>query len=278
MSELRRLSTAAEWKTVSGSDAGELEGYASVFGNVDQGGDVVLPGAFKRTLHDWSHARQPLPLLADHQLSTDGVIGSVVHAVEDHFGLKVRARFSSDPKAQSVRTKMIEGHLRGMSFTYEPKKSYAGEKDGRRVRFLQEVRLFETTITPFPMNQLAVASAKAGPDEQDADLERLQQLEQWAAGNQARAVLSELMENPDTMAAAAGILSNEKAARRLAELEQWAAASQHQRMDPQQQAAELHRTRRDRDNAYSTALAGWKANVRDCGHRSCMPGACRYGR
>jgi phage head maturation protease len=29
------------------ADAGSFTGYASIFGNVDLGGDVVLPGAFK---------------------------------------------------------------------------------------------------------------------------------------------------------------------------------------------------------------------------------------
>ena len=41
-----------EWKTADGT--GELDGYMSVFGNVDQGGDVVMPGAFRKTFSDWS--------------------------------------------------------------------------------------------------------------------------------------------------------------------------------------------------------------------------------
>jgi len=153
------IAPVPEWKAVG---AGELEGYASVFGNVDQGGDVVLPGAFRKTLADWSRSKQPLPLIADHDLSTDGVIGSVKQAREDVTGLWVRAGFSSDPRAQSVRTKMIEGHLKGMSFTYETVKHYMGQIGGKSARFLQELKLFEATVTPFPMNTLAFASAKAG--------------------------------------------------------------------------------------------------------------------
>jgi HK97 family phage prohead protease len=149
-----------EWKTAAG-DSGELEGYASVFGNVDQGGDVVLPGAFKRTLANWAKSRQPLPLIADHDLSSAGVIGSVREAKEDPVGLWIRAGFSSTPRAQETRTKMIEGHLRGMSFTYETVKHYMGQVAGKSARFLQELRLFEATVTPFPMNELALAQAKA---------------------------------------------------------------------------------------------------------------------
>ncbi len=154
-----QITAPIEWKAAGGS--GELEGYASVFGNVDLGGDVVLPGAFRRTLDHWRKSRQPLPLIADHDLSTAGVIGSVREAKEDGTGLWVRAGFSSDTRAQSVRTKMIEGHLSGMSFTYEAVKHYMGQLAGKNVRFLQELRLFEATVTPFPMNELALASAKA---------------------------------------------------------------------------------------------------------------------
>jgi phage head maturation protease len=46
------------------NDQGEFEGYLSVFGNVDQGGDVVAPGAFAKSLQ-----RRPAPkvkLLLQH--------------------------------------------------------------------------------------------------------------------------------------------------------------------------------------------------------------------
>jgi HK97 family phage prohead protease len=160
MMQTSSLLVPAEWKAAAG-DAGELEGYASVFGNVDQGGDVVVPGAFKKTLADWSRSRQPLPLIADHDLSTGGVIGSVKQAREDGVGLWIRAGFSSTAKAQDIRAKMLEGHLKGMSFTYEAVRHYMGTVSGKAVRYLQELKLFEATVTPFPMNTLALASAKA---------------------------------------------------------------------------------------------------------------------
>jgi HK97 family phage prohead protease len=155
------LTVPVEWKAADGG-TGELEGYASVFGNIDQGGDVVVPGAFTRTLDAWRASAQPLPLIADHDLSTGGLIGSVKDAHEDKTGLWVRAVFSGTDRAQDIRKKMIEGHLRGMSFTYEAVKHRMGDLAGKSVRFLQELRLFEATVTPFPMNTLAIASAKTG--------------------------------------------------------------------------------------------------------------------
>lgn len=147
-----------EWKATS--DPGTLEGYMSVFNVVDQGSDVVRPGAFKKTFSDWSRAKAPMPLVADHQLSTDGVIGSVTAMLEDGKGAKVKARFSGVAKAQEVRQKMLEGHLSGMSFTYQPIKYSFGQIDGKEVRYLEEVKVFEATVTPFPMNVEALASAK----------------------------------------------------------------------------------------------------------------------
>jgi HK97 family phage prohead protease len=151
-----------EWtESKAAGGSGELEGYMSVFGNVDQGGDVVVPGAFKKTFADWSRAKTPMPLVADHELSTAGVIGSVTQMAEDGVGAKIRARFSSIQKAQDIRTNMLEGHYNGLSFTYEPLQHSMGTKDGRQVRYLKEVKVYEATVTPFPMNQLALASAKA---------------------------------------------------------------------------------------------------------------------
>lgn len=151
----------AEWKAAAGGTAGELEGYMSVFNTLDQDGDVVVPGAFRKSFADWSHAKAPMPLIADHQLSTDGVIGSVTHMAEDGYGAKIRARFSSTQKAQDIRTNMLEGHLGGLSYTYAVLRSHPGTFEGKAARFLDELRVFEATVSPFPVNQLALASAKA---------------------------------------------------------------------------------------------------------------------
>src|SRR5258708_11465359 len=107
-----------EWKAAAGG-SGELDGYASVFGNVDADGDVVLPGAFKKTLAERNWSTQPLPLIADHVLSTEGVIGSVRLAAEDTLRLRLRAGFSSTAQAQDILTEMTDGQLKSMSITYQ---------------------------------------------------------------------------------------------------------------------------------------------------------------
>jgi HK97 family phage prohead protease len=227
-----RLTAAAEWKTLPG-DSGELSGYMSVFNVLDEGGDVAVPGCFRKTFSDWNGARSPMPLIADHELSTEGVIGSVSHLAEDATGAQIRARFSSIAKAQDIRTKMAEGHLRGMSFTYEAIRHHRGTFGGKSARFLDEVRVFEATVTPFPMNALALASAKGTAGDIAADLAELGRLELWARAVTAEGILGELCaDGGEAMAGVGALLADRKAHDDLAALEQWASRQPRVLIDP----------------------------------------------
>jgi hypothetical protein len=148
------------WKA---TDSGEISGYLSVFNHVDQEDDVVMPGAFADVIDEWRRSGEPMPLLADHDRSTGGVIGRVVELVEDRIGVKFRARFASTPKAQDVRTKVLEGHVKGVSYGYVAGRR-PGWHQGRAVKFIDRIeKLFEVTISPWPVNRLAaITSAKAG--------------------------------------------------------------------------------------------------------------------
>jgi HK97 family phage prohead protease len=150
-----RLTVPIEWKA-STEDAGTLEGYASTFGNVDLGYDVVEKGAFKATIADIK--ANGIPLLADHVASTASVLGTIFDAREDSKGLLIKARFSSAQSAQDVRTKLLEGHLNRMSIGYEPTKYAFEDRDGKTVRLLQEIKLWETSVVVFPMNPEAAVS------------------------------------------------------------------------------------------------------------------------
>lgn len=153
---LERLTVPIEWKATD-DGSGTLEGYASTFGNVDLGGDVVLPGAFAKTIANIK--ANGIPLLADHVASTASVLGTIYDAAEDERGLRIKARFSSAPSAQDVRTKLLEGHLTRMSIGYEPMDhAYEDLEDGRRVRLLKEIKLWETSVVVFPMNPEAAVS------------------------------------------------------------------------------------------------------------------------
>lgn len=140
--------------------SGELEGYAAVFGTVDLGGDLILPGAFKKSLAGWRRSPGRIPLVDGHlRDASTTLLGSVTKAEErtsgSPAGLWFRAKFSSDPASQVVRTKALEGHLTGVSIGWLPAPggvSFKQGDDGEPVRILSEIKLFEISLTPIPMH------------------------------------------------------------------------------------------------------------------------------
>jgi HK97 family phage prohead protease len=144
-----------EIKSVSATD-GSFEGLASTYNNVDLGGDAVMPGAFSKTLRN---AKGPFPVLAGHDPSAQ--IG-YAELTDSHEGLQVKGKLilHSERARQSYEL-MKARALRGLSIGYDTVRSTV--KDG--VRQLLEVKLFEVSLTPFPMNELAtVTSVKDASD------------------------------------------------------------------------------------------------------------------
>ena len=67
---------------------GAISGYAAVFGNIDQGGDKILPGAFAKSLQE----KSSLPMLYQHDMARP--IGVWDSLKEDSHGLAVDGRIS----------------------------------------------------------------------------------------------------------------------------------------------------------------------------------------
>ncbi|MFE9337759.1 HK97 family phage prohead protease [Streptomyces sp. NPDC007063] len=148
------LVVPVDWKAIDGDDENVLEGYASTFDNIDLQYDVVAKGAFKSTL---SRVRKgEVPYLADHMASVRNVLGTIVDAVEDEKGLKIQVRFAGDADAQAIRQKMEEGHIRKMSIGYEPLQWRYETRGQKRVRVLEDVKLWEVSAVVFPANPEAV--------------------------------------------------------------------------------------------------------------------------
>src|SRR4051794_16014484 len=76
------------FKAESVSETGAFSGYLSVFGTEDQGGDIVIRGAFANWIKETApSAANPLPLLWQHRSGEP--IGGLTKLVEDEYGLKV---------------------------------------------------------------------------------------------------------------------------------------------------------------------------------------------
>ena len=143
------------------NDAGEFSGYASTFGSVDLGGDVVEKGAYKKTLKE-SQGR--IPILDHHDPTRQ--IGWNVEAYEDARGLFVRGLLDLNVKAARERHSLMKmaqsiGGRTGLSIGFRTIKD---EPDRKRpeIRRLKEIQLMEYSVVTFPMNlQAGVVSVKA---------------------------------------------------------------------------------------------------------------------
>lgn len=137
------LSIPLELKREPDAD-GTFEGYASVFNIVDQGMDVVQPGAFAKSL---GSGRQ-VKMLWQHDPQQP--IGVWDEIVEDERGLKVKGRILKDvAKGAEAMALLKAGAIDGMSIGYRTVDAIREGAD--RVRKLVEVDLFEVSLVTFPM-------------------------------------------------------------------------------------------------------------------------------
>jgi len=81
-------------------ETGQFEGYASTFGNVDQGGDLIEPGAFRESVGKARTEGWSIPMLWQHDQREP--IGVWRDIFEDDRGLFVRGQLimDGDPVAQ----------------------------------------------------------------------------------------------------------------------------------------------------------------------------------
>ena len=152
---MHRLDFAFDVKSLD--EEGVFEGYASTFGNKDQGGDIVMPGAFARSLK--ARGVKGVKMLADHDPRQR--IGVWTDIVEDADGLKVKGRLLTEKaNAREALVDLRAGALDGLSIGG---RTTSDSHDGRkRARMIKEFDLYEISLVSFPMNEAArVTSVKA---------------------------------------------------------------------------------------------------------------------
>lgn len=125
---------------------GSFSGYASLFGKVDLGGDVVMPGAFADSLK--RRPARAIKLLYQHDETQ--VIGLWQEVREDAAGLYVRGRILTElARGREVLALMRAGALDGLSVGYRTLKSRRDAATG--ARRLLTLDLWEISIVTFPM-------------------------------------------------------------------------------------------------------------------------------
>ena len=147
---------------------GSFEGDLSVYGVVDLGGDVVQPGAFKRSI---TANGNTVPLLWQHR--PDEPIGTLT-LNDTPSALKVKGQLLLDlPMAQKARTLLKAGIIKGLSIGFDT----VQQDFVNGVRHLTELKLWEGSVVTFPMNQAATVTSIKQVDADDDDEEELAALQ-----------------------------------------------------------------------------------------------------
>ena len=128
-----------------------FKGHGSIFGNVDLGGDIVMPGAFNKSLK----ANDDLPLMAwMHDITQ--IPGAWRKVAEDERGLAVEGELAKTQLGEDARTLMKMGAIKGLSIGYTIQ-DFDFDRDGNRL--LRQVDAKEISIVSMPMNPAAVVSS-----------------------------------------------------------------------------------------------------------------------
>ena len=161
------------------TDGTVVSGYASLFGLRDQGGDVVLPGAYAKSLKTLAAKGGRVKMLWQHNPAEP--IGIWDEVREDQRGLYVKGRLLTDVARGREAVALIgAGAIDGLSIGY---RTVSAERDGKGQRLLSELELWEVSLVTFPMLPDARVGAKgSAPDGLMRDLA--------AAFDEARRVLA----------------------------------------------------------------------------------------
>lgn len=174
---------------VTDEGSGEISGYRSVFGEIDEGGDIVVKGFFADGIPEYLDSGFTAH---SHDWNFSEAVGFPIDAKEDDHGFFVTSQFHSTPDAQNIRTKakerMAAGKTVGFSFGYSVKeKQYIEAKDFKdqlpqfikpdrlaanlqkaqnfsRIRILLKGETIEDSLVTSPMNKLATATGMKSAD------------------------------------------------------------------------------------------------------------------
>lgn len=190
--EVCELDVAFDVKTYDAKadeEQGVFSGYGSIFGNKDLGGDVVVQGAFAKSIG--KKGAKAVKMLYQHK--SDEPIGVFDEIIEDERGLKVQGRLAmGTQKGREVFELMKMGALTGLSIGYrvDPKDVDYDEKGKGKRRYLKSVDLMEISAVTFPMNPKAGISAVKGAERTVREWEELLRDAGSLSRNEAKAAAS----------------------------------------------------------------------------------------
>jgi HK97 family phage prohead protease len=131
------------------SKSGIVTGYFSAFGMMDSDGDIIMPGAFKRSIQDWGpEGKGRIKHLLNHNPSQP--LGKPLVVKEDGYGLYYESKIGTHQLGKDfikmVESGLISEHSIGFKTLREQKGSEANE--------IFDVMLFEgSSLTAWGANE-----------------------------------------------------------------------------------------------------------------------------
>ncbi|MFS4580034.1 HK97 family phage prohead protease [Phaeobacter sp. C3_T13_0] len=136
-----------------------ISGYASLFGCVDGGGDLVQPGAYQASLSRLAKSGVAVKMLWQHDPAQPIGLWDAVH--EDARGLHVKGRIlTRTQKGAEAAALIAAGALDGLSIGYRTRRATPRKGGGRS---LCELDLWEVSLVTFPMLPSARVTAASQP-------------------------------------------------------------------------------------------------------------------
>lgn len=125
-------------------------GYASTFFNVDNQKDIVLPGAFRKSVQKY----KSIKLLWQHDVAEP--IGYITNLKEDRHGLYIEGRIMlSISRGRELIQLMKKDIINALSIGFKIEKSYINKST--RLRYIEDADLVEVSFVTFPANPKAFA-------------------------------------------------------------------------------------------------------------------------
>jgi len=137
---------------------GSFSGYASLFGEVDLGRDIIEPGAFAKSLK--ARGTSGIRMLWQHDANEPIGVWTLIR--EDARGLYVEGRLAKGvPRARDALELMRARALDGLSIGFRTVRARKEAQTG--IRRIIEADLWEISVVTFPMQPAArIASVKRG--------------------------------------------------------------------------------------------------------------------
>lgn len=183
-------------KLLEVADTGRFSGYASVFGVIDNQGEIIHKGAFADTLASYEEAGKRIPVIYQHNLKEP--VGYIEKAVEDDVGLWVEGviMHETSAKAAEAYSFVKEGVISEMSvgFYYMPDATVYDVDKGVTNIYKTDFREVSLVVIGSNSGSRIVAVKSAGEENELAELVKVDAILSGIVANQQQQALAKIAE------------------------------------------------------------------------------------